>query len=64
MVDMDLEAAALVVCTGGDDTPAPRGSDWITGLAVDVDPVMKPVSGQRFAEPLGDRPEEGPAPSA
>jgi hypothetical protein len=30
---MDLEAAALVVFTGDDDTPAPRGSDWITGLA-------------------------------
>jgi hypothetical protein len=62
VVDVDLETAALIVSAGDNDASASCGSDRVACVAVDIDPVVETVSRQRFAEPLSDRADEGPAP--
>src|SRR6266542_6712903 len=63
MIDVDLEAATLVVHAGNDDAARACRSDGVASLAVDVDAVMEAVFRQRLPEVLGNRPDKLPEPA-
>ena len=62
MIDVDLEAATLVIRAGDNDEARARCPNRVASLAIDVDAVVEAVLRQRLPEVLGNRPDKRPEP--